>query len=1856
MIQDKNLNIKIKTDLNIGESLKNANRALKELETSSSLKKLSVRIGFASQDISTMMTQMNKLNATFRESIRVAKLVKEANASGLTVSSTLPTNQSKLQSEGVLKSSPQASDAVTRVSEKASFLSDLSPSLAKMGTVFKNGIPYMLELNKALRDIASVYQISDERASKYGEKIHNLSNDMGLATEEIMQLALHLGSLGVGESELMERLSTSAQFAKNANLDYSASANILESVVNAMGVTSARASDVLTYLGDSAKSSASRIGEAMRSISGEVGDAGLEFEKVASWIATLSSETELSSTAIGSSVNAMIERFQALTSTGFDEMRNTSLVQVSEALREANVDLVDSEGKFRNFGTIMDELGSRWASLSDSVREYVSATLAGESRSGMFESLMQNYSQSIQLFEGSLNANGSAQEKFASYLSGTEAKLNQLSNAWSGVWQSGFSSESFNGVIEVMIVLTKALDKFVQSAGVLPVIFGAIGFSSSALNVNFKNLVIGVMTLGKGLKALGVSARMAQGAIRGFLASTVVGALFVALGFVLEKLIGLFYKAKDSQNEYLSSLSETIKSTEDSITRITELNNQLKTFVGTQEELARLRSQMADEMPQIIDHYDAEGQAVYKTAQEINELIKKEKELNLQRKKELYSESSDQLKDSEKQISSGRKTIKKKQDEFDYSSAKYEALSFAERYANESNLANSDPFSKEYEDHINKLNAEIQRIFKEKGQYVSENFLSVETIGTGFLGAATKAKAELGQVESEINKARSKIDEGLNGYVSKFQDYNEILVEQSGQADRNVKVLLDNLGAAFVEAASETGDSAQEISYKYEQLAEQVNKHIQENQIDITKMIESGDRQGIIQIIQDISGDAKIAEETIAKFSNRLINTPKPSKDAGFALYSAELGEFDKRMNQSLSSFSKLSSAYQTLQNGENLSLDTILDLIDQYPKFAEYLNENNGLITDKGALLEEIANFEREERLEEAQRLLDSNKDTLDSLENKRRMYEQFYTAMAGALPLEIGKSMFSDSDREQYQAMIKDREKLEARVKALSKPIVFTKSTSRSGNSASTAKYEPNLKLSKAQLEIDKYNRALEDNSKTIDEAKAKGESYDQLLRTRLKLYSQLASEIGNLKSEQQQEQNKLKEILSKTGLIEKNGEVIANVEARLVALSKAGNSARFGHAADKLEEFVKRYLELTNQLADTNSQLKQVTMDIAATLQSGLDRIAENANKKKTHYNNAISLLGEINTEEEKKQLAENTDGIVKALAIQREDILKEFAKTKNKIRNSKSDQEKDAYTIYLETLKADLSNLNVESVQQAEASGKAHAEAIVFGFDKQLDDLNYSKSLLGNIDTEDEKRQAAKISENVRNVLLNGIDEYNRQIEELEGELSKKLTKEKRHEYQSKLEVLQGYVKDYKLKLVQLADEELSLRKSQADEIIGNYKKMLEQKRDLELNAIDRLMEAEDERHNKRLKDIDEESNAFKKDIDTRLKAMDRLNASEDYQREIQKLSDERSTIQNKYNTLLKDNSFEAKKKRAELEQQLNAIEEQIADKQRERARTSSKEALEDLLSDREEFYEEQRNQEDSNYNKTKSQLENEKKLRETHWKAVLEDEKSFYQLKQKLISDDASTVTGALSGLRGEYERFFSYLQSQASHLGETFGSINSNFQMDFDQLKNSPLSNSGGNSGNSGSGNTQDTARAAAWNQYLENKKKAEALLEEVKKGKLTDKDRAEKNAEIEKLQAINAKYRDEPYRFPEGNYAKLVDYKYYHLGGEVGKEGTTVQKWWKKILKSDEVPSILRKGEVVLDQPIRFIQDMASRMMGGLSNVMTARPIISSATPSGTTIENLNMTFTGSLPKDGRSFADEFVDGLSRKGIRIGQ
>ncbi|GJM68127.1 hypothetical protein HMSSN036_03430 [Paenibacillus macerans] len=290
----------------------------------------------------------------------------------------------------------------------------------------------------------------------------------------------------------------------------------------------------------------------------------------------------------------------------------------------------------------------------------------------------------------------------------------------------------------------------------------------------------------------------------------------------------------------------------------------------------------------------------------------------------------------------------------------------------------------------------------------------------------------------------------------------------------------------------------------------------------------------------------------------------------------------------------------------------------------------------------------------------------------------------------------------------------------------------------------------------------------------------------------------------------------------------------------------------------------------------------------------------------------------------------------------------------------------------------------------------------------------------------------------------------------------------------------------------------------------------------------------------------------------------------------------------------DTSIQGKAKTKELQEQLNTKNEEIDEFKLNRERELRKQGLQDQLDDRKKYADKNKEMEDALSDSIKDNLDDQQRDIEQEYNSRLENEKKFYDLKQRLLSQDSTVVKAVINEIQTEYGKYFTTLQGHAFTTNQAFENLNFTLQKSLENLQKyangdyskapddqsgytPSLPSSGSNSGNK-PGQTPDPQKEAAWKTYLSNKQRAETIRVQMAQSKNNKAQYARLESIFASLSKENQALRKQ-YGFPDGSYATLKDLKVYHNGGEVGVEGTTTGKWWSKFLKSDEVPSILKKG-----------------------------------------------------------------------------
>jgi TP901 family phage tail tape measure protein len=105
--------------------------------------------------------------------------------------------------------------------------------------------------------------------------------------------------------------------------------------------------------------------------------AGVTFEKLVSYIATVSSTTRGSAETIGQSFKTMFARMQDIRAGNKDE-DGMGINNVEKALHAVNIKLRDSQGQFRDLSTVLEEVANKWDNLTQIEQNSLAKAIAGK--------------------------------------------------------------------------------------------------------------------------------------------------------------------------------------------------------------------------------------------------------------------------------------------------------------------------------------------------------------------------------------------------------------------------------------------------------------------------------------------------------------------------------------------------------------------------------------------------------------------------------------------------------------------------------------------------------------------------------------------------------------------------------------------------------------------------------------------------------------------------------------------------------------------------------------------------------------------------------------------------------------------------------------------------------------------------------------------------------------------------------------------------------------------------------------------------------------------------------------------------------------------------------------------------------------------------------------------------------------------------------------------------------------------------------------------------------------------------------------------------------------------------------------
>lgn len=136
----------------------------------------------------------------------------------------------------------------------------------------------------------------------------------------------------------------------------------------------------------------------------------------------------------------------------------------------------------------------------------------------------------------------------------------------------------------------------------------------------------------------------------------------------------------------------------------------------------------------------------------------------------------------------------------------------------------------------------------------------------------------------------------------------------------------------------------------------------------------------------------------------------------------------------------------------------------------------------------------------------------------------------------------------------------------------------------------------------------------------------------------------------------------------------------------------------------------------------------------------------------------------------------------------------------------------------------------------------------------------------------------------------------------------------------------------------------------------------------------VQEKEEDRHRTALDNIEEERKAFNEYIDEKIKALDKEEKKENYNKELNKKLEEKAKLQKQLDALMLDSSLESKAKQEELLEQLKNKQEEIEEFQNKYALDLKKENLQEQKEAHNKALDDEKKKEDENFENYKKALD------------------------------------------------------------------------------------------------------------------------------------------------------------------------------------------------------------------------------------------------------------------------------------------
>lgn len=351
----------------------------------------------------------------------------------------------------------------------------------------------LIEIQRVASDginVDSLFSSALAQSKELGANIHESLDSLGEFTRSYGEFA---------ESQLLAVNKTAIMMSNVSDLTLSQSVENLIGTMNAFNISaeeSIHIVDALNEVDNNYAVSTTQLANSLSKAGATATTFGVSMEELAGHTTAVGAVTMESGDIIGNSLKTIYSRITTMQPS----------IDILDSIGVSINKMGESGVEARSVGEILGDVASKWGTLTDSQRQNIGVTIAGRNQLSRFLALMNNWGMAQEATNSAINSTGSALKEQEIYLGSYEAKVNGIKTRFTelalGIGEA-FLSDGMYLALDGIADLTEGLTNLIAKFGALPAMFGVlagVGGKVTGLNKAVKDFVDSV---GKGESVIG---------------------------------------------------------------------------------------------------------------------------------------------------------------------------------------------------------------------------------------------------------------------------------------------------------------------------------------------------------------------------------------------------------------------------------------------------------------------------------------------------------------------------------------------------------------------------------------------------------------------------------------------------------------------------------------------------------------------------------------------------------------------------------------------------------------------------------------------------------------------------------------------------------------------------------------------------------------------------------------------------------------------------------------------------------------------------------------------------------------------------------------------------------------------------------------------------------------------------------------------------------------------------------------------------------------------------------------------------------------------------------------------------------